>query len=203
MKELLVLFLACVLTFQYPSLSWATSPSPQAQAVIELIETGLEQNYQQILVQSISLSTADRDYILSLKKKDPLVPFLLNFVPGLGLGSFLQGNVEGGLIQTTGEAVGLIIFLGGMIGAVSNSGPLPQQSNDTIYLSINHESVPFYAIQALLGLTLVIGFKSYGLVIPFYFSNIYNEKLKTALAGESLSWQPFVSENGIGIRLAF
>jgi hypothetical protein len=202
MKNWLVLFLVCVLAFQCPSLSWATSPSPQAHAVIELIDGGLEDNYTKILVQSASLSAAERDYIFSLKKKDSLIPFLLNLVPGLGLGSFLQGNIKDGLIQTTGEAVGLIVFVGGMTGVITNIGPYMTQSNNSEY-QMRIDSVPFYLVQAVLGFTMVIGFQIYGLIIPFYFGPNYNAQLKTALAGESLSWQPFVSENGIGIRLAF
>ncbi len=200
MKKLLVLFLACVLTFQYPSLSWANSPSPQAQAVIRLIDLGLEENYTAILSQSKLLSESEREFLFSLKQKDPRVPFILNLFPFFGLGSFLSGDIDGGLVQLLGEVGGLAI---GTWGSTLLSAFKPEVFSPEVLPASKQNLDSLYLWMILLGYASLIGFHIYGFTQPFRFSADYNEKLKTALTGESLSWQPFVSENGIGIRLAF
>jgi hypothetical protein len=47
--------------------------------------------------------------------EDKMIAFLLNFFVGLGVGSYTQGDIAGGVIGTAGELGGVGMVVGGMV----------------------------------------------------------------------------------------
>lgn len=119
-----------------------------------------------------------------------LAPFLLNFFPTLGIGSFVQGDYIGGGIVLGSQIFGGILILTGYV--VSSTANIPPG-----YLSIG-------------GLTLVgIGSlaitASYiaGLIIPFTFVNRYNADLRKKLGISLAGFEPNFDIGTNGFQLLF
>lgn len=87
------------------------------------------------------------------RKSEPIVPFVLNLVPGIGIGSFVQGDVGGGLIALLGEAGGVAIIA---VGA-----------GDT-----GLEWV---------GLGVLLATRVFALIQPFSYADTFNEQLREEL----------------------
>ncbi len=57
---------------------------------------------------------SDRAFLrYEIEKVDPWGPFVLNLLPGLGIGSFVQGDTTGGLLVAGGEVVGIGLVIAG------------------------------------------------------------------------------------------
>ncbi|MFA5103890.1 MAG: P13 family porin [Candidatus Margulisiibacteriota bacterium] len=124
------------------------------------IDQGLDTNFYQIKVKSGSLSQSDRMTLYSIKKKDVLIPFALNWFVGLGLGSYVQGDIYGGTTTLIGESISLAILV--------------SQPKATGSAWFANETA------AIAGVSL-IGFKIFELVRPFVYTDDYNKKLMDAM----------------------
>ncbi|MCR4791027.1 MAG: P13 family porin [Treponemataceae bacterium] len=98
--------------------------------------------------------------------KRPEVSFILNFLVGFGLGSYLQGDLKGGITASIGEVVSFAAF-GSGIGLLINDAEEKQKV-----------SIPGFAL-IMAGTICELGFKIYECVRPFRFSqnNTNNKSL--------------------------
>ncbi|MFA5103889.1 MAG: P13 family porin [Candidatus Margulisiibacteriota bacterium] len=145
-------FMACFL-------SAAFSAESSLSEINEYIDQGLDQNFYQIKTTASSLSQDDRRTIYELKKKDWVRAQELNIVPGLGIGSFLQGDDYGGKIALIGEAACIAITWG-----LTKDNRTKSEEN-TAYIAA-------YAF---------LGFKLFEIFRPGIYTNDYNKKLEEAL----------------------
>jgi hypothetical protein len=92
--------------------------------------------------------------------------FFVNLFPGFGIGSYIQGDLVGGIIGTVGESIGAGVLAGGIIIAggfdISSGGPGP--------------------IMTIAGGALFIGTKIFSLIKPFTYSNKLNFGMAPALS---------------------
>ncbi|GHV76691.1 hypothetical protein AGMMS49942_15120 [Spirochaetia bacterium] len=84
--------------------------------------------------------------------------FLLNLFPGFGTGSYIQGDLVGGIIGTVGEIAGVGIFVGGII------------MNGGIDMSAGNAG----SLMVLGGGALWVGTKIFESIKPFTYSNRLN-----------------------------
>jgi len=86
------------------------------------------------------------------------LPFILNFLIGFGVGSWVQGHTAGGLIGSIGQLCGVILI-------VSSS-------------STNLKGI---------GALTLIGAWLTDCILPWTYAHSYNNKLKSALGMSSLT----------------
>ena len=126
-----------------------------------LIDSGLEKNFEQIQILSGKISESDKDSILNGNKKDAGMAFAVNWLVGFGIGSFIQGDTNAGLVTLLGE-LGAIGILGGGIATMG--------IDSTVAISL-----------AITGTGVLLGFKIFEMIRPFVFADNYNKKLNQAL----------------------
>jgi hypothetical protein len=97
-------------------------------------------------------------------QKGIALPCILNTVPGFGLGSFIQGDIPGGVILAVGDAAS---WAGIFIGALAAIG------DDPTVLIVS--TIAFWA------------FKIFGIVKPIWFGLEYNAKLEERTASFSVT----------------
>lgn len=61
-----------------------------------MINDDLNRNYNQIAAYSGNLTNTDRMVLYSSYEQSPTVPFVINLLVGLGIGSYVQGDSAGG-----------------------------------------------------------------------------------------------------------
>lgn len=137
-----------------------------------LINSDLDDNYKLIKEKSGDLTVTQKMFIYDDKQKSAGLPFVLNFLVGYGIGSWVQGHTAGGLIGTIGGVGGLILLF----------------SSDDIST-------------ASIGAIIYLGSWLIDCILPFTYSASYNKKLKYALGisgTTSLEIQPKinVTQNG-------
>lgn len=168
-------------------------PTQAAQSnsmeIMRMIDQGLEMNDKQIATASNSLSESDRLTIFTAKKKEPLLPFVLNLILGLGIGSFALGDNQGGGIELIGEIGGIaLVGLGSAMKANDAQSVTTVSAGPTVII---------------VGGILVAGFRLFGLTRPFFFAGSYNDKLQTVLGGHTVSFDPYLDQRGLGVGVMF
>ena len=157
MKKLFIFTLFLILGFN------AFANDNTVFKVSMLIEEDLEKNRLIIQNNSSVLSSTEKMMIYDKYEKDSAtVPFLCNFLLGVGIGSFIQGDTKGGLIGLSGELLGLSIYLSGSLSGSAGA--------------------------ASLGALLLLGTRIYELVQPFNYRKNYNSQLRDALGLFNLSF---------------
>ena len=117
-----------------------------------LINDDLDLYYDLIIEKSQDLSQNQKFLIYNECKKSPLIPSALNLFLGFGIGSWFQGDKDGGAIGTIGNLSGLLLY------------------------SLSKEKNYRY-----LGLNIFISFWLIDCIVPFSYSNKYNKKLRSVL----------------------
>ena len=107
----------------------------------------------------------------SFFKKDATGPFLLNFLVGFGIGSYVQGDVTGGVIGTVGELAPLAIILG-TTSKMANDLADPYIT-DNEALEISKKGLTVYTISAI----TLLGVRIFECVRPFTFENKVAESI--------------------------
>jgi hypothetical protein len=107
----------------------------------------------------IALPVAGQDEV---QPKDPTWPVILNLFPGFGIGSFVEGDGIGGLVQLLGEVSGFALELVAAASAFSFDRPPIVDEQTAEYL--------FYGGMALqMGARMV-----WGVARPIWFAGEYN-----------------------------
>lgn len=151
------------------------APSPVVVAPIQYEQTAspttLNQNYAQLssmlnriklkdlefqqfmLIQySSSLSFYEKSSLFEQHKKNGLGTSALNFLLGLGIGSFIQGDTTTGMISMIAEVVGLSMLL----------------------TATTYETVQ-------LGTIIIGAARLYEVIAPYGYANRYNQTLRSTL----------------------
>jgi len=125
--------------------------------VQKLIEDGLENNKVEIEMESVYLSPADVEALYYRNSKKNAIGYAaLSGTIGLGIGSYIQGNIPFGITQTIIDGIALCI--------------------------LNGSGYSHYMRFAIGESTMVLS-RIAGLIVPFVHQNNYNEDLKAALNG--------------------
>jgi roadblock/LC7 domain-containing protein len=155
-----------------------------------MIKSDLFKNQSNIQSLSQSLTSTEKMALYTEYKKDPWVPFLVNFLVGAGVGSFIEGDTTGGVIALTGDLVGLGSVLIGVSAYASEVYWDPYTTKGVGLTTF--------------GYIVLIGSRIFEIVRPFTYTARYNSTLKQSLNYiEGLSFVP-TFENGVaGISLSY
>lgn len=111
---------------------------------------------------TINFSNVEKNTLYYANQKKIGRPFLVNAILGKGIGSFMQGDIKGGLISLSGELLSFtIISIGYGISVATDE----EYGDSTM----------------LIGLISFASCKIFELIRPFYFASNYNTKLSQAL----------------------
>lgn len=184
MKKLLAILLLLVVSM--PMFAQSESIS----SVAGMIKSDLFKNQERIKEASSNLKQTDKMILYSEFKKDQWVPFLVNFVVGAGIGSFIEGDTTGGAIALVGDLVGLGAVV---LGAASYSNEVYSDP----YTTKGFGTMTF-------GYFALIGTRIFEIVRPFTWTARYNSTLKSALNYyDSLSLAPSIDNGIAGLTLLY
>jgi hypothetical protein len=131
---------------------------------------------------SVNLTEAQKYSLYESNKKSTTVPFVVNFLLGAGIGSYIQGDTTGGTVALTTELLGGAMYLIGSINAVST---------DT-----GNTSTKGITVAALGLVTYAVG-RIYSWIRPFTYASNYNKRLSKALYGApTVALIPTIDEIG-------
>jgi len=138
---------------------------------------------QEIQKEALYLSPADREYLYEKNKKEAAVNWAaLNFFPGFGLGSYIQGDIKSGVRQSVIDGIGFIILYVGMLITT----PMVGDHGDYVCDYECHYSQAKGVF--VLSYAVLIFSRIYGLTLPFAHQKEYNEALKSALNSNDISY---------------
>ena len=124
------------------------------------------------------------------EEKSAILPIILNWLPGFGMGSFIEGDVLCGLLLVVGDCVGrgdLCIAEMLLLGQIISFGSL-----DLPWETINQYFTT--------GLIIYGCSKLFGTIRPIWFAAEYNSKLKQNQI--SFDVVPAIEPEGDGRRVA-
>jgi hypothetical protein len=106
------------------------------------------------------------------KEKGFVLPLLLNTLIGFGLGSFIQGDITGGIIELSGDLFGggLIIFVAPIVylsEVLSTSGQAPAFTWNSTAGTL-----------CIVGGCILLASRLFGIIRPIWYADDYNVKLK-------------------------
>ena len=114
-----------------------------------------------------------KEFLYEQRKKGPWGPFVLNFLVGFGIGSFVQGDVTAGLLLAGGDLVGIGLVIAGAASVLAE-------------IEYYDEGYPLESASSggtliLLGAGILSATRIAGLIVPFTYANSFNEKLRREL----------------------
>ena len=171
---------------------------------------GLKKNFNDIYTEAGFLSFGEKQQLYSSFEDKPLAPFLLNWLIGFGIGSFVQKDyLSGGLclaadITSVGIGLtGVILWQKEVVDASRNA----DQDLGSLFLMVFNALTMRTALPFIIaGGILSIASRVYGMIAPWVYGASYNKRLEQALRiGEArLSVAPFVMPDascGLALRL--
>ena len=161
-KKILLLLLSLLFVTSY-----IYSENSSFGEISVLVDMGLDENISSISLKAATLTSTEKMMLFNNQKKDAIVPFVVNLVVGLGIGSFIQGDTQGGLIALAGDITGFGMIVAGYGQALSSAYSLGDPTAGATMLT--------------LGSLILLGTRVYELINPFSFANNYNSKLSSAL----------------------
>jgi hypothetical protein len=111
------------------------------------------------------------------KAKQVALPLALNILPGLGAGSFVQGDVAGGLVGLGGEALGVGCFGAGLVYGIGGAVGGAFAKLFTFGLAdaeLSEADSARVAALVLGGLAIWAGTKVFEIVRPIVYARRYN-----------------------------
>lgn len=171
---------------------------------------GLKKNFNDIYTEAGFLSFGEKQQLYSSFEDKPLAPFLLNWLIGFGIGSFVQKDyLSGGLclaadITSVGIGLtGVILWQKELFDASRNAN----QDLGSLFLMVFNALTMRTAMPFIIaGGVLSIASRVYGMIAPWVYGASYNKRLEQALRiGEArLSVAPLVMPDascGLALRL--
>jgi len=171
---------------------------------------GLKKNFNDIYTEAGFLSFGEKQQLYSSFEDKPLAPFLLNWLIGFGIGSFVQKDyLSGGLclaadITSVGIGLtGVILWQKELFDASRNA----DQDVGSLFLMVFNALTMRTAMPFIIaGGVLSIASRVYGMIAPWVYGASYNKRLEQALRiGEArLSLAPLVMPDascGLALRL--
>jgi len=130
---------------------------------------GQPQEILEIQEASLYLSPTDRETLYNEHRKNTAIAWaLLNTIPFLEIGSFMQGDINSGIMLIAVDLTGFLLFVYGANDISSNH-------NGCAY-----DSSPNYNLMAV-GLSIIVINRIGGWIAPFFHQYSYNKALKEAL----------------------
>lgn len=171
---------------------------------------GLKKNFNDIYTEAGFLSFGEKQQLYSSFEDKPLDPFLLNWLIGFGIGSFVQKDyLSGGLclaadITSVGIGLtGVILWQKELFDASRNAN----QDLGSLFLMVFNALTMRTAMPFIIaGGVLSIASRVYGMIAPWVYGASYNKRLEEALRiGDArLSVAPLVMPDascGLALRL--
>ena len=154
-----------------------------------LINQNLKNNMDTISVLSLQLPASDKMNLYNTYKKDPLKPVLLNSLVGFGVGSYLDGDLLGGIIGSCLDGVaifGCFLAVGGYLKELE-----AYQKKYTVFM-------PDFMDFAIIPLLITVGARVYEGTRANKYVKKYNKRLVDALNLNTLStsFVPVLKQDG-------
>lgn len=146
------------------------SDSPVASISL-MINSDLSANYDSISKESAKLSDFEKMSLYSMHEDSPTVPFLVNFLVGAGIGSFIQGDMKGGYTGLITDVVALGLYTVGYAQVLT--------------AALDNEISEGGSMLVLVGAGLMLGSKISQCIRPFTYSKEYNRRLNSSLMGKA------------------
>lgn len=153
------------------------------------------------------LSITERALLFESHKKSWEVPGVTNFFLGFGIGSAIMGDLPGFLTGLLGDIVG-IMFSCISIPYLSVSYYDYGYSDSNSSLAYYYESHSIGTGLLTTGLLVLTAVRVCGFVLPWLFSNSYNETLSEAIFGDKNAYKtrtifaPIIEEDGkLGLQV--
>ena len=193
-----------------PVMSLGDTSEQHAENITNILKaSGLKKSFEQIRTESAYLSFDQKEQIFSLYKSDPLAPFLLNWLIGFGVGSFIQKDYLSGGLCLTADIASFGLGIAGLIlwqkEFYSMANEAKQNAGGLLgMLFSGAKAMPFLIADGILS----IASRVYGMIAPWVHGTLYNKRLEQALRiGEArLSVAPLVMPDascGLALRLEF
>lgn len=108
------------------------------------------------------------------KEKKILLPIVLNLIPGLGIGSFTQGDVAGGVICLAGDLVG------GGLAAFGVWGTFAYLATETATFTTYEGDWDFQLARTAIitGASIFLLSKTFATIRPIWYAGSYSRKLR-------------------------
>lgn len=171
---------------------------------------GLKKNFNDIYTEAGFLSFGEKQQLYSSFENKPLVPFLLNWLIGFGIGSFVQKDYLSGGICVTAEITsvglgiaGFIVWYKELFDASRKAAQDPGSLFLTVFNTVSGAAaLPFWIAGGILSTIS----HAYGMIAPWIYGASYNKQLEKALRiGETrLSVAPLIMPDascGLALRL--
>lgn len=170
--------------------SIAFAQSGPVGSISGMIKDDLFKNEEQIIRESTNLDQSQKLLLYGEYKKDQWVPFIINFVVGAGIGSFVQGDTTGGTIALVGDLAGMACVL---LGVSSYSTAIYTDPYTTKGMGV-----------MTLGYIALLGTRVFEIVRPFTYTSRYNSTLKGALNYyDSFSFAPTLENGMAGLSMVY
>ena len=166
------LFFALLIVFAASAMA-QSQVSESEMRINMLVSDGLERNFDEVVAESVYLTEDQKYRLYHNNESDPIVPFVVNLLVGVGVGSFIQGDLPGGLVAVGFDVAGLglltvgyVIFVNSLIEDIYTSPTL----------------IPPSAVRMMLsGGALISASRIFQFIRPFLYSRRYNDDLRMAL----------------------
>jgi hypothetical protein len=155
MKKCVLVLVLCMFTLAAAAAQESSDGGKALFQVKMLIDDDLEANLPLIREAALDLSESDRFYLYQSEEKGAALPFAVNLLVGIGIGSYIQGDTVGGTTALVGELGSVVLMYMG--AGTMNEGLL-------------------YG-----GALSFLVFRIYELVRPFNYKSDYNRMLSSAL----------------------
>lgn len=171
---------------------------------------GLKKNFNDIYTEAGFLSFGEKQQLYSSFEDKPLAPFLLNWLIGFGIGSFVQKDYLSGGICAAAEITSFGLGIAGFIvwqkEVVDASLKAAQDVGSLFLMLFNAFSMGTALPFIIAGGILSTAFRIYGMIAPWVYGASYNKRLEQALRiGDArLSVAPLVMPDascGLALRL--
>ena len=144
------------------------------------IDNGVEKHKEEIKREASSLSYIDKTDLYNENKKSNLGYFALNFVPGFGLGSYIQGDRSSGIKLSIIDVIGWGLIPAG-IGAYNAAFSFCDKGDDGHYTDDCHApDIAMYSFGILSGIVLATS-RVMGWIYTSNYADKYNKSLDEAL----------------------
>jgi hypothetical protein len=136
------------------------------QEADELIYEGINKNKEKIRQLAWNLSDEERRKLIFKYRRDEVIPVALNVLLGFGIGSYLQGDLLGGI---TGSALGVVFFTSLSVGIIlfSNTG----------FSDVNSGAGPWFIAAGISG----VSYAAFEVLRPIGYARKFNNVLYDVL----------------------
>lgn len=154
---------------------------------------------------ALSLKTRSENIRMYGNKIDSVVPVIANIIPGLGIGSFAQGDVFGGCIGLGGELAGGVSMLAGIFSLYYPTVYLAQEiAYDPLSpkIQVLQNQINMWTTIAIVGGVIYGITKIFEIIRPFWYAGDYYSGLAYGDSNEkTFAFKPYVVPGFVNDKL--